>query len=152
MFHMILTHLGHEGKQVECMSAGSVPLEVGDQRPRFEVRVKFDDVPQFPHSCVLNDAEDEVHSLSPCRLPRGSIHSMRSVLCLHFRPHRRLSIVRYRLIVGADPFRNNERLSVSASVSRFRVYDPDNIFIPLRLIERDWSNNWVRTSAISVRF
>ena len=84
MFQMILTHLVHEGEQVECMSAGSVPLEVGDQRPRFDIRVKFDDVPQFPHSCVLNDAEDEVHSLSLCRLPRGSIHSPRSVLASIF--------------------------------------------------------------------
>ena len=29
----------------EKMSAGSVPLEVGYQRPRFDVRVKFDGVP-----------------------------------------------------------------------------------------------------------
>ena len=71
MFQMILTHLVHEGEQFKCMSAGSVPLEVGYQRPRFDVRVKFDGVPQFPNPCVLGDAEDEVHSLLPGRLIRG---------------------------------------------------------------------------------
>ena len=136
MFQMILTHLVHEGEQVKRMSAGSVPLEVGNQRPRFDVRVKFDGVPQFLIPCVLDDAEYEVHSIYPCHLIRGSIHSPRSVISLHFRPHCHLSVVRYCLIVGDDPFRNDERLSVSASVSRRRVDDPGEIFLPLRLIER----------------
>ena len=59
------------------------------------------------------------------------------MLRLHFRPHHLLSVVRYRRILGADPFWNDKRLSVSALVSRRRVDDPDNIFLPLRLIERD---------------
>ena len=45
MFQMILTHLVHKGEQVKRMSASSVMLQVSNQHPRFNVRVKFDGVP-----------------------------------------------------------------------------------------------------------
>ena len=137
MFQIILTHLVHEGEQVECMLAGSLPLDLVDQLPRFDVRVKFDGVSQFPHPCVLDDTEDEVHSLSPCRLICGSIHYPQSVLCLHLCAHRILCVVFYRFIVCTHPLGYNELFAVQALIIGRQFDDPNEIVLPLRLIEHD---------------
>ena len=78
-----------------------------------------------------------MHGLLPCRLGGGAISSAGSVSGLHLGPRRSLCIVCDRFIVCPHTSGNNERLAITAAIVGCRVDDPDNIILPLSLIEQD---------------